>query len=99
MTRDEGVHLASRSLALLMIIWALVDVTYLPDVVTSLVHYLRQRTILVPQNYWIHHYEMITTFYVFRTVALFIAARWFWRCGPGVQAAFSWSQNDSLSNG
>jgi len=89
MSREEGIQLASRALALLMIIWAFVDLTYLPGSLLYLVHQLRVRSVLLPQNYAVASAMTSTINHGLRLVGLSVAAVWFWNCGPGVQSAFS----------
>jgi hypothetical protein len=84
MSRKELVLLVSRAFALLLITWALVEVTYLPERVFALSHHLRQSSVLATsRDYWSSYYLMLTGFNVVRMLALFFAAVLFWRCGPG----------------
>jgi hypothetical protein len=45
MPRKEAVQVASRALALLMIVWVLVEITQLPQVVLSLAHHLQLNSV------------------------------------------------------
>ena len=90
MSRKELVLLVSRAFALLLITWALVEVTYLPERVFALSHHLRQSSVLATsRDYWSSYYLMLTGFNVVRMLALFFAAVLFWRCGPRVEALLS----------
>lgn len=93
MSRKEIVLLVSRAFALLLISWALVDVTYLPERLFAFSHHLSQRSVLGTPDYWSNYYLVITAFTVVRILALFLAAVWFWRCGPRIENLFS--QGDS----
>jgi hypothetical protein len=90
MSRKELVLLVSRAFALLLVTWAFVEVTYLPDRVFALSHHLRQASVLaMSSDYWSNYYLILTVFNVLRMLALFFAAALFWRCGPRVEALFS----------
>jgi hypothetical protein len=53
MTKKEAVRLASRTLALLLVVWALSDLSYIPTTAFSLSHY-RVDTPLTPTQ---QHYQ------------------------------------------
>jgi hypothetical protein len=89
MSREDGMQLASRALALLIVIWVFVELTYLPGSLLSLVHQLRVRSVLVPQSYGVRSAVASIITLGLRLVGLSVAALWFWNCGPGVQSAFS----------
>jgi hypothetical protein len=56
MPQKEAVQVASRALALLMIVWVMVEITQLPQVVLGLAHHLQQNSVLIPQRYWTIYY-------------------------------------------
>jgi hypothetical protein len=89
MSKKELAFLVSRAFGLLLATWALVDVTYLPERLFALSHYMSQRSILAPRDYMTSYYLIITAFALVRTLALFIAAALFWKCGPRVEKLFS----------
>lgn len=89
MSREEGIQIASRTLALLMIIWAFVDLTYWPGILLHLIHQLRIRSVLVPQSYGVTSSVVDIITHSVRLVGLSVAALWLWKCGPGVQSALS----------
>ena len=89
MTRKEMALLVSRAFAVLLISWAFVEVTYLPERIFALSHHLSQSSVLVAHDYWSTYYIIVTAFLVLRMLALFLAASLFWRCGPRVEALFS----------
>ena len=94
MSRKDLVMLVSRAFALLLITWALVDVTYMPDRLFSLFHHLSLRSALATYDYWSRYYLILTVSGVVRMLALFLAAALFWKCGPRVEALFSPQQDD-----
>jgi hypothetical protein len=100
MSRKEIVLLVSRAFALLLISWAFVDVTYLPERLFALSHHLGQSSVLVVvHDYWRSYYLIVTVFLVLRILALFLAAALFWRCGPRTEALFSPQQENQEASG
>jgi len=89
MSRKELAFLVSRAFALLLITWALVDVTYLPERLFALSHHMSLRSALATHDYWSSYYLIITTFSLVRILTLLLAAALFWRCGPRAEALFS----------
>jgi hypothetical protein len=73
MSREDAVVLASRSLALLFTVWALSEVSYLPDRLYSFLQYGR------------HSYLISLGFLVTRVVGFSLLAMWLRKCGPEVE--------------
>jgi hypothetical protein len=94
MSRKGIVLLVSRAFALLLISWAFVEVTYLPERLFALSHRLSQRSVMVAHDYWSSYYLIIAVFLVLRMLGLFLVATLFWRCGPRVEALFSPQQEN-----
>ena len=88
MSRRELVFVLSRALALLLSCWGLVEASYIPERLFSLTHYLNERSAFADHDYRSSYYLVMTVFLFARSLALFYAAAWFWRCGPRVQALF-----------
>jgi len=93
MTKKELVLLASRAFALLLIVWAAVDVTYLPERLFALVHYLGRRSVLLQHDYLNSYYLLVTALSAFRIMVLSVAASVFWKCGPWIEAFFTNQQD------
>src|SRR5450631_4755511 len=89
MSRKELVLLVSRTFALFLTTWALVEVTYLPHTLYSLFHHLSVQSALATYDYWSRYDSILAVCGVFRMIAMFLVAALFWRCGPWVQALFS----------
>lgn len=94
MSRNELVFIVSRAFALLLIGWALAEVSYLPERLFALTHHISQGSVLAKYDYWSSYYLVITSFLVVRVLAFLLAAGSFWRCGPWVQALFSPEQDN-----
>ena len=77
MSRKDIVFVVSRAFALLLISWAFLEVTYLPERLFALSHHLSQSSVLVAHDYWSSYYLIITAFLVLRMLALFLAAAFF----------------------
>lgn len=86
MLRKELILIASRTFAMLMAVWTLTDVTYLPERIFAYSHHLALRSVLVTEDYLTSYYLLILAFTVVRIAGLAIAAGWFWRCGPRVES-------------
>jgi hypothetical protein len=84
MTKRDAVVLASRALALYLICWGLNELTILPQVIFQ----FRHHGSTAAHDYLWNYYRIELTFYIVRTVALFIAAEWLIKCGPGVHKYF-----------
>jgi hypothetical protein len=89
MSKRETVVLVSRVFALLLAVWALVEITYLPEHLLALFHHMSQRSVLAAHDYWSSYYMVITALHFVRIAGLSIAAVLFWKCGPGVERIFS----------
>jgi len=89
MSKKELVLLASRAFALLLIVWAASDVTYLPERLFEFLHYVTRRSVLQQHDYLSSYYLLATALIVLRIIALFVAAAAFWKCGPRIEALFT----------
>src|SRR5690349_8518573 len=90
MSKKEMVFVVSRAFALLLIIWALLDLSYLPEHLFRLYHHARQQSVLTtPRDYWANYYLLGTATVVLRVIVQLVASAAFWRCGPRIQALFS----------
>lgn len=86
MSRRDAVVLASRTLALLMVVWALSAVSALPGAVHSFLRYANDG--LVQSNatqYWHHHYLIELGFHATRIVGYVLLAKWLYVGGPEVE--------------
>jgi hypothetical protein len=99
MSKKELVLVASRAIALYFVAWALSDITYLPEHLLALSHYRSLRSVLASSDYSANYYLLVTVFGMLRMFALFLAATFFWRCGPRVEGLFSRAQGDQATSG
>lgn len=83
-TRREAATMISRALALLVIVWALNVLTYLPQVAFALQHHLQQRSVLEGEFYLADYYKIDVGFYVVRFLGLTVAGVWLWKWGGGL---------------
>jgi len=80
MSRKEAVLLITRTISVYLLIWALTDLTYIPQNLFALAHHA-SLTAIVSENY-LRNYDLIyLAFRFIRIVALFAAANWFHSCG------------------
>jgi hypothetical protein len=88
MTREETASLASRTFALLMAAWTLVEISSLPERILSLAHHSGERGVLRTADYWSTYYKVVLVALVLRILALAIAAVWFWTAGVRARRLF-----------
>ncbi len=86
MSRRDAVMLASRTLALLLVVWALTEVSYLPGVVHSFLRYSnREPGVSASIEYWRHYYLISLGFVVTRIVGFSLLARWLYAGGADIE--------------
>jgi len=86
MSRKDAVALASRALAALLTVWALSDVSALPESVYSFVHYVNlEPASSTAIQYWRHYHLLRLGFLITRIVGFSLMALWLRRGGPEVE--------------
>ena len=86
MSRKDAIVLASRTLAVLLTVWALSSLSALPETIYSFIRYAN----LEPGDsnyvqYWRHHYLIELGFLITRIVGYSLMARWLYRGGPEIE--------------
>jgi hypothetical protein len=86
MSRHDAVVLTSRALSVIFLVWALSEVSALPEVLHSFLHYIDQ----VPGSassigYWRHYYLIRLGFLVVRIVGFSLMASWLYKGGREVE--------------
>jgi hypothetical protein len=85
MSRKEAVILVSRALAIIQLVTAMLDITYLPEWFVSLHHHERLIEALGISNteeYW-RSYDQVGVGFLFARIAgLLVLTLIFWNCGP-----------------
>lgn len=94
--RPQATLLASRVFAAFLLFWVVEDVTELPREIFSLLHYLHQSTQTgvslaeaLRSSYLLGDYTMYLLGNILRIALWFLAAGWFYRCGPRIQRFFA----------
>ena len=86
MSRSDAVVLGARVLAVLLIVWALSSVSYLPESVFSYLRYTNQfPTSSSGGVYWRHYHLISLGFLIARIVGYSLMARWLYRGGPDIE--------------
>ena len=87
MSRKDAVQLAGRTLATLLMVWALAELSYLPGRLHSFLHYENQGAYSsTAANQYLRHYYLIDLgFLMTRVVGYFLMARWLYKGGPEIQ--------------
>ena len=89
MSRKDAVTLASRTLAVLMVVTALTDLSYLPGRLNSFVHYTYQTAISTEWVQYQRHFYLIEVgFLIIRVIGLFLLARWLFKGGDEIEQLF-----------
>ena len=66
MSRKELVFIISRTFGMILISWALVDASYLPERLFALTHEIGKGSVLARYDYWSSYYLVVTSFLVMR---------------------------------
>jgi len=86
MSRKDAVVLASRTLALLLTVWALSEVSYLPERVNSFIYYSHSPSPPSASAEYLRHYYLIQIgFLCARLVGYSLMARWLYKGGPDIE--------------
>jgi hypothetical protein len=85
MSRRETVVLMSRALAVVQIVSALLEASYLPQSLTSLWEHVAPLRSANPFDYWSRYYFEGTLALVLRIAILLLAAQILWKCGPKIE--------------
>jgi hypothetical protein len=86
MSRRDAVLLAGRALALLFTVWALSDVSSLPERVIAYLHYANEATASSAATQYWRHYELIALgFLITRIIGFSLLAVWLRKGGSEVE--------------
>jgi hypothetical protein len=85
MSKKDAVVLAGRTLATLLIVWALTEVSHLPGTLQSYLHYVNHELSSPSVEYMRHYYLIILGFTVTRIVGFSLMARWLYRGGREIE--------------
>lgn len=85
MSRRDAIWIASRTLAVLLMVWALTELSYLPGSVYSYLRYAGDELGSSPSlEYWRHSYLISLGFRITRVVGYALIAKWLHKGGPEV---------------
>jgi hypothetical protein len=84
-SRKDAVVLSSRTLATLLIVWTLGEVSYLPSRLYWYLHYLNHEPASSGIDYLRHDYLIQLGFLVARIVGYSLMARWLYQGGHEVE--------------
>jgi hypothetical protein len=85
MSKADSVVLASRTLALLLVVWALADLSHLPGTVYTFVHYANVELSSPLATQYYRHSDLIALSFLFtRIIGFSLLARWLFKGGPEV---------------
>jgi hypothetical protein len=84
MSTRQAVLLASRTLALLMVILALTELSYVPSSLHSFLRYAQQGVVTSSSEYWRHQYLMQLGFLITRIVGFSLTSIWLFKGGAEI---------------
>jgi len=79
MSKKDLALIASRFFALLMSVWALMEISYLPEHLFAFRHYVSQRSVLSSQDYYTSLHFLVVISCILRITALLVLAILFWK--------------------
>jgi ABC-type anion transport system duplicated permease subunit len=84
MSKKDAVVLASRTLATLLIVWALTEVSHLPSALHSFLHY-NAEVASRGTDYLRPSYLITLGFIITRIIGYSLMARWLYKGGPEIE--------------
>src|SRR5215469_8366468 len=85
MSREDGIVLASRTLAVLLMVEALTDLSYLPGSVHAFLHYVSVELSSSAATQYYRHANLISlSFHIVRIIGFSLLARWLFKGGEEV---------------
>jgi hypothetical protein len=84
MSKRDAVVLASRTLALLLLVWTFSGFCSLPELVLSYIHYSRYEPATAYVDYMRHYHLALLTVNVAKIIGFSVLAFWLHDAGPGV---------------
>jgi len=92
MSRKAFVQLASRALALNLVIWAVAGLVYVPAIFFSVLHY-RSMGLGTPLAEYLYNLELIQLMsHLVLSAALFLSSVWVYWCGATIEGFLSPSE-------
>jgi hypothetical protein len=90
MSRKDALVLASRTLGLFLIMWALAEASYFPEGLHSFLSYMNHEPgSSTSIEYWRHYHLIKLCFLVTGIVGFSLMARWLYQGGPDVEQLLS----------
>jgi hypothetical protein len=85
MSKQDVVVVASRTLAVLLLVWALTDLSYLAGSVYGFLHYSNVELNSPTATQYYRHSSLISlSFLIVRIIGFFLLSRWLFKGGPEV---------------
>lgn len=89
MSKKDGVVIASRALSVFLVVWALTEISYLPEYLHSYRYYPNAVSGSIGYVQYMQHYHLLRIcFLITRTVGYSLMARWLYKAGPEVEEVF-----------
>ena len=88
LTKPELVRIVCRAFALYLLLCAIIDFTYYPQYLNSLVHHLQARKTQSDDGYWTRYYLLETASLTVRAFGLLLGGLIFWNPGARILGLF-----------
>ena len=96
LTREQAILIATRIVVAYLLFWVIDDITLLPHELLSVAHYMKAtgsvlgtNTSMPLSSYTLRYYILDLLSNILRMTLWIMAAGWFYRCGPRIQAFFA----------
>jgi hypothetical protein len=98
MSRKDAIVIASRALSVFLTVWALTEISYLPEFLHSYLRYTSEGIVQTEYVHYMHHYHLLRLgFLITRIVGYALMARWLYKGGQGVEALLFPAQSDEIT--
>ena len=86
MSKRNAVVVASRTLALLLLVWTFAEFCSLPQIVLSYIYYARNEPATTYIDFMRHYHLALLTANVAKILGFSVLANWLFKAGPEVAA-------------
>jgi hypothetical protein len=98
MSRKDAILIASRTLSVFFTVWALTEISYLPEFLHSYLRYNGEGIAQTEYVHYMHHYHLLRLgFLITRIIGYALLARWLYKGGRGVEEVLFPAHSDKIT--